>query len=320
MLARRSSISNDEKKHMKIFVAGATGAVGLPLVRVLCALGHQVAGMTRAGAGVDRLRELGAKASTADAFDPQAVRAAIDVARPDVVIDQLTWLPADPADIIRSMPDDTRLHREGGGNLLAAARELGVGRYIIQSRGFYLDAPPGQLADESAKLRYDAPGEVGESARTIGAYEESVLESPSLDGVVLRYGFFYGPGTWYRPDGAVADQVRKGEARIIGEGNAVWSFVHIDDAVAATVASLMADPGVYNVVDDDPLPVAKWLPAFARWVDAPEPPRVSVEDAIKVAGNEAVYYHTSLTGASNRRAKVKLGFAPRPLLWKGGNA
>jgi nucleoside-diphosphate-sugar epimerase len=302
---------------MKIFVAGATGAVGLPLVRALRTLGHQVTGMTRAGPGVDRLRELGAEASTADAFDAKAVRAAIEAASPDVVIDQLTWLPANPADIINAMPNDTRLHREGGGNLLAAARELGVGRYIVQSRGFYLDAPAGQLADETAKLRYDAPGEIGESARTIGAYEDRVLASPSQDGVVLRYGFFYGPGTWYRPDGAIADQVRKGEAAIIGEGNAVWSFVHIDDAVAATVASLTAEPGVYNVVDDDPLPVAEWLPAFARWVGAPEPPRVSVEDALKKAGEEAVYYHMRLTGASNSRAKMQLGFTPRPLLWKG---
>jgi len=303
---------------MKIFVAGATGAVGLPLVRALCTLGHQVTGMTRAGPGVDRLRELGATASSADAFDPKAVRTAIDAASPDVVIDQLTWLPANPADIIKSMPNDTRLHREGGGNLLAAARELGVGRYIMQSRGFYLDAPAGQLGDETAKLRYDAPGEIGESARTIGEYEDRVLASPALDGVLLRYGFFYGPGTWYKPDGAVADQVRKREAAIIGEGNAVWSFVHIDDAIAATVASLTTEPGVYNVVDDDPLPVVEWLPAFARWVDAPEPPRVSVKDALKTAGEEAVYYHTKLTGASNSRAKALLGFAPRPLLWKGG--
>ena len=103
---------------------------------------------------------------------------------------------------------------------------------------------------------------------------------------------------------------------IIGEGNAVWSFVHIDDAVAATVASLTAEPGVYNIVDDDPLPIAKWLPAFARWVDAPEPPRVSVEDALKTAGAEAVHFHTGLTGAANNRAKAQLGFAPRPLLWK----
>lgn len=301
---------------MRIFVAGATGAVGLPLVRALCTLGHEVTGMTRAGPGVDRLRELGAAASNADAFDPKAVRDAIAAAAPDVVIDQLTWLPANPADIIKAMPNDTRLHREGGGNLLAAAQAAGVKRYILQSRGFYLDAPAGQLADETAKLRYDAPGDIGESTRVMGAYEDRVLASPAQDGVVLRYGFFYGPGTWYRPDGAIAEQVRKREAAIIGAGNAVWSFVHIDDAIAATVASLTAEPGIYNIVDDDPLPVSQWLPAFARWVDAPEPPRVNVEEALKSAGAQAVYYHTQLTGASNDLARAKLGFAPRPLLWK----
>lgn len=301
---------------MNILVAGATGAVGLPLVRALCTQGHRVTGMTRPGPGVDRLRELGADVSTADAFDAAEVREAIEAAEPDVVIDQLTWLPANPADIIKVMPNDTRLHREGGSNLLAAAEAMGVSRFAMQSRGFYLDAPSGKLADEKAGLRSDAPGEIGDSARTFGEYESRVLGSPKMAGVVLRYGFFYGPGTWYRPDGAVADQVRNGQASIIGEGNAVWSFVHIDDAVAATVASLTAEPGVYNVVDDDPLPVVEWLPAFARWVDGPEPPRVSVEDALKNAGVEAVYYHCSLTGASNSRAKTKLGFVPRPLLWK----
>ncbi|AFL50501.1 nucleoside-diphosphate-sugar epimerase [Sinorhizobium fredii] len=301
---------------MKIFIAGATGAVGLPLVRALATLGHQVTGMTRPGQGPDRLRELGAEVSFADAFDREAVHRAIEAAAPDVVIDQLTWLPANPTDIIKAMPDDTRLHREGGANLIAAAEKLGVRRYIMQSRGFYLDGPSGGLADETARLRYDAPGEIGESTRTIGAYEDRVLASP-LDGVVLRYGFFYGPGTWYRPDGAIADHARRGESAIIGDGNGVWSFVHIDDAIAATVASVTAEPGTYNVVDDDPLPVAEWLPAFARWVDAPEPQRVSAEDALKTAGEEAVYYHTRLTGASNGRAKAELGFAPRPLLWKG---
>ncbi|MCA1370946.1 NAD(P)-dependent oxidoreductase [Bradyrhizobium sp. BRP14] len=301
---------------MKIFIAGATGAVGLPLVRALATLGHQVTGMTRPGQRPDRLRELGAEVSFADAFDREAVHRAIEAAAPDVVIDQLTWLPANPADIIKAMPNDTRLHREGGANLLAAAEKLGVRRYIMQSRGFYLEAPAGGLADETARLRYDAPGEIGESTRTIGAYEDRVLSSP-LYGVVLRYGFFYGPGTWYRPDGAIADQARKGESTIIGDGNGVWSFVHIDDAIAATVASVTAEPGTYNVVDDDPLPVAEWLPAFARWVDAPEPKRVNAEDALKTAGEEAVYYHTRLTGASNGRAKAELGFAPRPLLWKG---
>lgn len=301
---------------MKIFIAGATGAVGLPLVRALATLGHQVIGMTRPGQGPNRLRELGAEVSFADAFDREAVHRAIEAAAPDVVIDQLTWLPANPADIIKAMPNDTRLHREGGTNLLAAAEKLGVRRYIMQSRGFYLEALAGGLADETARLRYDAPGEIGESTRTIGAYEDRVLASP-LDGVVLRYGFFYGPGTWYRPDGAIADQARKGKSAIVGDGNGVWSFVHIDDAIAATVASVTAEPGTYNVVDDNPLPVAEWLPAFARWVDAPEPQRVSAEDALRTAGEEAVYYHTRLTGASNGRAKAELGFAPRPLLWKG---
>ena len=209
---------------------------------------------------------------------------------------------------------------EGGGNLLAAAEELGVRRYVLQSRGFYLDAPAGQLADEAATLRRDAPGELGNSTRVTAACEDRVLASPAMDGVVLRYGFFYGPGTWYRPDGAIADMVHKRQSTIIGDGNAVWSFIHIDDAVAATVAALTGTPGIYNIVDDDPLPVAEWLPAFARWVDAPEPPRMSVEEALKAAGEEAVYYHTRLTGASNGRAKAKLGFAPRPLLWKRGAA
>jgi nucleoside-diphosphate-sugar epimerase len=301
---------------MRVFVAGATGAIGLPLARALHTLGHQVIGMTRGGSGVDRLRELGAATCTADAFDAEAVLNAMEAAAPDVVIDQLTWLPADPADLLESLPDDTRLRRAGGANLLSAAKATGVGRYVIQSRGFYLDAPEGRLADETARLRYEAPGEIGKSARALGGYEEQVLATPSLDPVVMRYGFFYGPGTWYRPDGAIAEQARKGESAIIGEGSAVWSFVHIDDAVAATVAALTAEPGVYNVVDDDPLPVSEWLPAFASWVDAPQPRRVSVADAEETAGEEAVYYHTRLTGASNDRAKARLGFTPRPLLWK----
>ena len=301
---------------MRVFVAGATGTVGLPLVRALCTLGHRVTGMTRAGPSIDRLSELGAEASIADAFDPSSVLNAIEAAAPDVVIDQLTSLPPRPSDLLKSLPTDTRLRREGGANLLAAAQAVGVRRYVVQSRGFYLDAPEGELADEASELRYDAPGEVGKSTRATGEYEKQVLAASPLEGVVLRYGFWYGPSTWYRPGGAVADQMHNGELSVIGEGNAVWSFVHIDDAIAATVTSLTAEPGVYNVVDDDPMPVAQLLPAFARWVNAPEPPRLSVEDARKSAGEEAVYYHTKLSGASNGRAKAKLGFTPRPLLWK----
>jgi nucleoside-diphosphate-sugar epimerase len=270
--------------------------------------------MTRSGSGEHRLRELGVSISTADAFDPLSVREAINMAAPDVIIDQLTWLPANPADIIKSTPDDTRLHREGGANLLAAARDLGVRRYIMQSRAFFLEVSAGSLADETARLRLDAPGPVGESTQVLDTYESNVLGS-GLEGVVLRYGFFYGPGTWYRPDGAIADQVRNREATIIGDGDAVWSFVHIDDAVAATIAALTRETGIYNIVDDDPVSVSDWLPAFARWVDAPEPPRIGTENALRAAGPEAVFYHQTLTGASNARAKALLGFAPRRLLW-----
>lgn len=300
---------------MRIFIAGATGAIGLPLTRALCTLGHHVTGMTRAGARIDRLRELGAAVSFADALNAEAILHAIDAAAPDVVIDQLTSLPANPAEVISRLPGDTRLRKEGGANLLAAARATGVRRMIIQSRGFFLDAPDGQLADETATLRHDAPGKLAEALHAIGDYDDAVLAASPLEGVILRYGFFYGPGTWYRPDGAAAEMVRKLQSPIIGTGNAVWSFVHVDDAVAATVAALSAEPGIYNIVDDDPLPVSKWLPAFARWVGANEPARLSLPEARNMAGEEAIFYHTALTGASNRRAKAQLGFAPRTLLW-----
>ena len=136
-----------------------------------------------------------------------------------------------------------------------------------------------------------------------------------IDGVALRYGFFYGPGTWYSPDGAAADQARKQELAIIGAGEGVWSWVHIEDAALATVAALTAPPGVYNVVDDDPSPVSRWLPAFARWVGAPPPPQVTEQEGRERGGEDAVYYGTKLRGATNGKAKRLLGFAPRRLQW-----
>ena len=138
-----------------------------------------------------------------------------------------------------------------------------------------------------------------------------------MEGVALRYGFFYGPGTWYHPGGAAADQVRRQELPVIGDGGGVWSWVHIEDAAAATADALTAPPGVYHVVDDDPSPVAAWLPAFARFVGAPPPPRITEEQARASAGEDAVYYGRKLRGASNRKAKEAFGFAPRRLEWLG---
>jgi 2-alkyl-3-oxoalkanoate reductase len=314
MTISQSEASARKRMSMKIFVAGASGAIGRRLIERLTRDGHKVTGMIRRAEGADRLRQLGAEPVQVDTFDRDAVRAALERAEPAVVIDQLTSLPKSPADLAKALPADRKLRVEGGGNLFAAAEELGVRRYIQQSSGFYLAAQDG-LADESAPLRVDGPGGIAASSIMYAELEERVLNSPRLGGIALRYGFFYGPGTWYWTDGAVAEQVRRLEIPVIGSGNAVWSFVHTDDAAAATVAALDAEPGVYNVVDDDPVSVARWLPAFAHWAGAPEPIQLSIEEAIEQVGAEAVYYHTQLTGASNRKAKATLGFNPRPLAW-----
>jgi nucleoside-diphosphate-sugar epimerase len=152
------------------------------------------------------------------------------------------------------------------------------------------------------------------SARTY-AELEARLASAGLEGVALRYGFFYGPNTWYSPEGACADLARRRELPIIGQGDGIWSWVHVEDAAVATVAALTAPPGVYNVVDDDPSPVRVWLPAFARSVGAPPPPRITEQEAREAAGEDAVYYGTKLRGASNGKAKAILGFKPRRLEW-----
>jgi 2-alkyl-3-oxoalkanoate reductase len=163
-------------------------------------------------------------------------------------------------------------------------------------------------------LAVDALGSVGQSTNMYAELEQRVLNS-SMEGIALRYGFFYGPGTWYWPDGSAAEQVRRSESPIVGDGNAVWSFVHVEDAAVATVAALTAEPGIYNITDDYPSPVSQWLPAFATWLGAPAPPHLTVEQAREAAGEEAVFYGTRLAGASNAKARNLLGFRPRRLAW-----
>ncbi len=300
---------------MKIFVAGATGVIGRRIVQRLTSDGHDVVGMVRRPEDFDRIRSFGAEPVQVDIFDRDAVRAMLDLVQPAVVIDALTSLPKSPADLGNAFPADRRLRIEGGGNLLAAAEDIGIERYIQQSSGFYLAAREGELADEQTPLRTDAPGVVGASATMYAQLERRLLGSSRLSGTALRYGFFYGPGTWYWMDGAAAEQLRHRESRIIGDGTGVWSFVHVDDAAAATVAALNAAPGVYNVVDDDPEPVARWLPAFARWIGAPEPVPENADEAVEQIGADSVYLQTRLTGASNHKAKAVLAYEPRPLVW-----
>jgi nucleoside-diphosphate-sugar epimerase len=301
---------------MRIFVAGASGAIGQPLVAELIRRGHEVTGMTSSEAGARKLAELGADAARADAFDATAVEQALKNARAEVVIDELTSLPKDPSEMAAAAARDRKLKLEGGGNLHRAAIACGVRRYIQQASGFFLEPGDG-LADESVGLAVSASPRVAANARAYAELEARVLAAGRMEGVVLRYGFFYGPGTWYHPGGASADQVRRREIPVIGDGGGVWSWIQIEDAAAATADVLRAPPGVYNLVDDDPSPVAVWLPAFARFVGAPPPPRITEQEARASAGEDIVYYGTKLRGASNEKAKKTFGFEPRGLEWLG---
>ncbi len=298
---------------MNVFVAGASGAIGRPIVAELIRQGHTVTGISRSTDRLGDMAQLGARVLAVDVFDSAALERALRESQPDVVIDELTSLPADPADLPKSLPRDRKLRIEGGGNLLRGAISAGARRYLQQSSGFFLEPGDG-LATESAGFAIAASPNVSLSAKTYEELEERLFASP-LEGVALRYGFFYGPGTWYRPDGAGADQFRRGEVPIIGDGNGVWSWVHIEDAAAATVAALTSEPGVYNVVDDDPSPMSRWAPAFAKFVKAPPPAHISEEQAFAMDGPDAVYYQTKLRGTSNQKARKALKFRPRRLEW-----
>src|SRR5215472_12315821 len=263
---------------MNIFVAGASGAIGRPLLAELVRQGHAVTGMTNSDAGARVIAGLGAAVAQVSAFDALALERAVRESRAEVVIDELTALPRNPSEMAAAAAGDRKLRLEGGGNLHRAARACGARRYVQQSSGFFL-RPGDGLADESEGMAVDASPRVAASARTYAELEARVLNAGDMEGVAVRYGFFYGPGTWYHPEGAAADLVRRQEVPIIGQGAAVWSWVHIDDAARATVEALTAPPGVYHIVDDNPSPVSVWLPAFARAVGAPPPPVVSEQEA-----------------------------------------
>jgi nucleoside-diphosphate-sugar epimerase len=301
---------------MKIFLAGATGAIGRPLIARLLAQGHQVTGMTSSDRGLAILGQLGAQGVVANALDAQAIRAAMERARPDTVIEELTSLPKHytPDEMRAAAERDRQVRIEGGGNLYDAARSVGARRYIVQSTGFFY-APGAGLAAEEDPLAANASPAISGSVRTYMQIEERVVGGKDLQGVALRYGFFYGPGTWFTDDGDIAVQVRERKYPIAGSGQGVWSWIHVEDAAAATAAALDCAPGVYNIVDDDPSPLSVWLPAFAAAVGAPDPPRITEQEALQIAGPDSVYYATQLRGASNARAKSEMGFAPRRLEW-----
>ena len=303
---------------MKIFVAGGTGAIGRPLIVKLLAKGHALIALTRSPEKAQALAKQGVEPAIADVFDADAVKGVVSRAHPEVVIEQLTALPKTYTreSMNTAAALNNRIRLEGGANVMAAAQAAGVRRYLRQSVAFYAIPGPG-LADEDTPLAFDASPAVAAGARELAEVEARLLETHKLEGIVLRYGFFYGPGTWFNPDGDVAEQVRQQRFPIVGNGEGVWSWLHIEDAAIATIAAAeRGNPGIYLIANDQPLPVREWLPAFAQWLNAPPPPRISVEDVLKTDGGaDAVYYGTQIRGVSNAKAKRDLNFQPRPLEW-----
>jgi nucleoside-diphosphate-sugar epimerase len=307
---------------MRVFVAGASGAIGRPLVPKLIEAGHEVTGMTRSEQSAERLRAAGASAVVADVFDEQQVRAAMTAASPEVVIHQLTALPdrldfRDP-----SIYEPTnRLRGEGTRILIDAARSAGARRFVAQSIAFAYAPQGSDVKTEDDPLMESAPGAFGEGVRTVEAMERAIVGAEGLAGLVLRYGFFYGPGTYYARDGSAAEDVRKRRQPIVGTGSAIFSFIHVEDAADATVAAVeRGAPGIYNVVDDEPAPLREWLPVYAQALEAKKPWRVPVWLARLVAGRGVTLFATGLRGASNEKAKRELGWQPRHPSWRQGFA
>ncbi|HEY4380002.1 MAG TPA: NAD(P)-dependent oxidoreductase [Acidobacteriaceae bacterium] len=301
---------------MRVFVAGASGAVGIPIVSELSKQGHEVVAMTRSERGKQRLQALGVNVVSIDAFDYKQIKDALRQVAPEAVIDVLTFLPKNLTDMPKATAGDRRLRLEGGGHLFAASLASGVSRYLQQSCGFWIKPKCGeQLGMEDDSFELQATPNIASGSDMYRQVEQRVFSDPKIEGIALRYGFFYGPDTWYAEDGSATKMARQQQLPIVGKGSAVNSFVHVDDAAKATVATLTVEPGVYDIVDDDPAAVSVWLPAFAVSVGAPAPAQISEEAGVAVTGPDAVFYHNNLSGASNAKAKTMFRFEPRPLEW-----
>jgi nucleoside-diphosphate-sugar epimerase len=298
---------------MRVFVAGATGVIGRPLVRQLSEAGHQIVGTTRSAARADAIRALGAEPVVVDALDTDALKAAVVEATPDVVVNQLTSLPGR---LNYRKPRETfgatnELRGRVGPALAGAAAEAGARRLISQSICFAYAS--------TGKLAHSEDDPLAEGRVALEMLERSTLETPGLEGVVLRYGYFYGPGTFYGPDGSTWSDVRRRRLPLVGRATGVLSLVQVEDAATATVAALdRGSPGIYNVCDDEPAPMSEWLPAYAEAIGAKPPLRVPKWLARLVAGRAAVEQATTLEGASNEKAKRELGWTLRYPSWRQG--
>jgi nucleoside-diphosphate-sugar epimerase len=302
-------------------VAGATGVIGRPLVQRLVAAGHDVTGMTRFEEKAKTLRAAGAEAVVCNAFDGDALTRAVVDSRPEVVVHLLTDIPraVDPRRYAEQMAGNDLLRRQGTRNLVAAARRAEARRLVAESISFAYAATGGPVKDEDESLYLEAPQPFRATVEAVRELEDQVLWAGDVEGVVLRYGHLYGPGTVYARDGRVAELVRRRRFPIVGDGDGVHSFLHVDDAAGATLEALTRGKlGVYNVVDDEPAAIREWLPEYAKALGAPRPRRVPPFVARMLSGSLVVDAMTEERGASNGKARAELRWEPRHPSWRSG--
>jgi nucleoside-diphosphate-sugar epimerase len=301
---------------MRVFLAGATGAMGRTLVPQLVSAGHQVIGTTRSKGKFNQLRAWGADPVIVDGLDAAAVGEAVAAAEPHAIIHQMTALTGSPdlRRFDRTFAVTNELRTVGTDNLLAAARAAGVRRFVAQSfTGWPNERTGGPIKTEDDPLDPNPPKWQQQSLAAINYVEQSVLAAP-VEGVVLRYGMFYGPDA----SDEMIDLVRKRRMPIVGDGGGIWSMIHIDDAASATVAAVAAGQGIYNIVDDDPATSAVVLTTLAEIVNAKRPRQLPVWLARLAAGEVGVAYLTSIRGSSNAKAKRELDWRPHWASWREG--
>lgn len=303
---------------MRVFVAGATGVVGRPLVDALLERGHEVTASTSHPDNLPFLGALGARPALMDGLDDAAVRRAILEAQPEVIINQMTALSLPSGDYGTWLAVTNRLRSEGTKTLMSAAREVGSRRVVAQSASF-MTQPGSGPTDESSPPYLEGPGPIGSHVQANIAAEKRVLATPGIEGVVLRYGFLYGHGTAIGPGGDIATAVKAGDLPIVGAGAGQYPFVYVRDAISATLQAVeKGTPGIYNVVDDEPAPQAEWLPYLVEILGGPAPRYISEEEATERLGIQTVYYGNQLRAASNAKAKSELGLTLEYPSWRDG--
>ena len=301
---------------MNIFIAGGTGAIGRVLVPLLVTAGHKVVALARSPDRASQLEQMGAVPVVGDVYDEVQLTRLVAESEAEVVIHQLTAFGTRDGD---PYAETIRVRIEGTRNLVSAARAARVRRFIAQSISFMCSPSGSGLTDEETPLHLDAPAGVRPLAQAIASLESQTLDASGMSGTVLRYGWFYGPGTSYDPDGSIPTAIRKGAMPIVGAGAGTYSFINLRDAAAATVKVLGHEAsGIYNIVDDSPARLSEWLPFAAKLLDAPALGHMDEALARQKLGDMRVYYMNEQRGASNEKAKREFNWQPTFPSWRTG--